>query len=171
MKTVPIKKAIKKLKQLGGDTRHSDSVVSYWRTSFGTAIGGDYGFSTYIYENGGASLSASRVEIEEDEYFWSHSYEMADFENDDELLNNLIGDVNIVLQSRTRVLQSKGLFLYSFSCEYLQDGKWRCLWKNSAFRLGGFRFPRAKQKVTEYSSPPLISSNKMRPNQSLETDA
>lgn len=160
MTTPSIKKAIKKLEQLGGVTEHLDSVVSYRHTCFQTVAGGEYSFLTNIYDDGGASLSARRVGFEQGEYFWGNSYEASAYNNAAELLDTLVQDVLVVLHNRTRIRQIRKLFVYSFSCEVHQGGAWRCLGQHEAFRFGGFRFPPARQKVTEYACPALLSSGK-----------
>lgn len=157
MKTGPVKRVIRRFAELGGDTEKADSVIKYWRTNFSVAADADYSFSACVYEEGGASLAASRVDTDEDEYFWARSYNRSEFEDTKVLLNTLVEDVSSVLQHSSRVVQTKGLLTYSFSCEYFRDGAWTCLHKTRASRLGGFRFPPTKQRVTVYSSPPRFS--------------
>lgn len=157
MKSGPVKRALRQLGALGGETRHVDSVVSYWRTSFQAAPGGDYSFLTNIYADGGASLSAKRVGAGDGEYFWGISYGRSSFAAENDLLVALVDCVSSVLKGQTRIRQAKGLLRYSFSCELYRDGEWHTIGAHDAFRFGGFEFPPARQRVTEYASPPLVT--------------
>ena len=168
MKTGQIKKALKRLDELGGVTRHLDSVVSYWRTEFEPATDGDYSFFTNIYADGGASLSARRAGAPDGEYFWGRGYGADDYASDKALLEAFVNDVVTVLASPTRIRQSKGFLFYAFSCEVNRAGAWEGLGEHTAFRYGGFKFPPAKKRVTEYQSPALPRTNRGQSDATLE---
>jgi hypothetical protein len=128
------------------------------RLRIAPAAGADYGFELYVYEDGEPQISA-RLLSDPDAYFWYRPFEIDDFSGGDARLTAFRATAAKLLESRTVVVQVRGLLFDSFTlfCE-ASAGRER-VYSISGLRLGGCRGPAISGRRHEYASPALAASH------------
>ena len=124
---------------------------------------GDYRFIVDIHGEEEAWLSAVRRGAERNEYFWYHPFEDAAFPTPEALFQQLHRELRLVLENSTRITQTRGMFMWSFTCEYNTDRGWKELYTHGLLRWNN-GVPPISGKRHVYSAPPIAASPKEMPN-------
>ena len=131
---------------------------SFWEITFPASADADYSFCAYVYEDGEAGVSAVRTGAEDDEYFWSVTFESPDFDSIEEIGKHLVDTVSRLLSHDTRIIQSKGLVNVGFDCAYSDNEGWHSVGGNAALRFSNLIIPKIDGKEKEYRASAVLSS-------------
>ena len=101
------------------------------------AVGADYAFELWQYNDGQRHIYARRIGTCEAEYFWYLSVEYGSAE---EIKKSYLKVVQTVLTNNTRIVQKNGLLWVTFRCDYESESRWKRVSGVSALR-SSFTFP------------------------------
>ncbi len=134
-------------------TREDQPAYSVFRLD--APPGADYAFCVWVYDDGEPQLSAQLLEVQENHRFWWMPFEALDWRNPTARERAFFEALDAILNHPTRVIESRSLLLWSFSCDYHADGLWKPLREISIARwVRGV--PRITGRRREYRSPRLV---------------
>jgi hypothetical protein len=122
------------------------------------APGADYSFVIWLYSDGAAEISASRIDHRDGDCFWSCVFEIHDFDDREQLAAALLAGARHLLWNPTRIVQRRGLILWTFYCEFFEDGEWQRFCGHSVARwVRGIPPVVGRERV--YVSDPVAGAN------------
>jgi hypothetical protein len=136
-----------------------NSENKFIRVDLPAAASAQYSFSLWFYEDREREISAQPLQQNDDhDYFWSRSFELAEFVGSEgDLVKAFCSELEVLLTHETRIVQRKGLLFWHFVCEYRDREKWKSVGSNSAFRFGNFKPPPIDGKRHVYQSGPVAT--------------
>jgi len=90
-------------------------------------------------------------------YFWYRSFEVVGAPAKDTVIRDWINTALILLGHDTKIKQTKGLWCWTFTCYYLDSGRWSRLSGNSALRHSNFKVPIIQQRIQWYQAKALAA--------------
>jgi hypothetical protein len=130
--------------------------VDSTRIDLPAAAGADYFFQLWIEPEMqiSAELAVAAADVN---YFWYRPFESAEFRDSMEALESAFCEtLEKLLTHETRIVQKNGWLNWHFKCEYKAADNWMRIYRHSALKLGGWKFPGIDGKVRVYHSSALV---------------
>lgn len=109
----------------------------------------EYSFSVYIYPDGEPQISAELLAAPGG-YFWYYSFEMPYFDSSHEQAAKFLSELERLLQSESKIVETQGLLWRSYTCLLYKGGEWSDFGTHPSLLAPGLS-PRRR----EFHSPPL----------------
>lgn len=132
----------------------------WWSAELPRPSSAAYQFSLHGGWGGGRQISAQPIGIKgvTPRSFWYAAFELAAFRSNASKLEQVFHErVKALMSSPTRIVESKGIVLLGYRCEYQTEAGWQRLGGVSYFGLG-FEIPFIGKKRV-FTSPPVASSD------------
>jgi hypothetical protein len=126
------------------------------RIDLPSPAGADYFFQLWIEPEMqiSAELAVPGSDIN---YFWYRPFESAEFRNSTAALEAAFCQtLEKLLTHESRIIQKNGWLNWHFKCDYKTADGWKRIYRHSASKLGGWRFPQIDGRVRIYRSSALV---------------
>jgi hypothetical protein len=120
-----------------------------------SAAKSDFAFELIFDDDQKAALDARLKGESAKAYFWYRPFEQPDYDTYELRASEIVATVELVLRSRSRVTQTKGLLFWRFNAEVESAGEWRPLYAHLALK-GQFDVPSISGRSKEYHADAVV---------------